>query len=103
MATNQQPSKNKGWTWVIIAILLGVAFLGLLAYSVNSDNKDINQYAKQWRSTGDKEASMPMDMQHGDMHDSDMKNMDMSNMSQHDMPASEMQHMDMSDMQHKKQ
>lgn len=104
MGTNQISSKQ-GWKWVLFGVIFAVFFLGFLAYSVSSDNKEINGYAKQWRSTGDKEASMPMDMSnmnHDQMNGSEMKNTDMSKMNHDGMSASEMQHMDMSDMQHEK-
>ncbi|MEB3754537.1 hypothetical protein [Acinetobacter sp. MD2(2019)] len=87
MAVNQKPTKNKSWMWLAIVIAFGIGFLGLLFYCVSSDNKEIEQYSKQWRSTGDKEASMPMDM---------------SNMNHAGMSASEMQQMDMSEMKHDK-
>ncbi|MEB3768084.1 hypothetical protein [Acinetobacter sp. MD2] len=83
MSTKQKPNPNRSWMWVGIAIVAGILFLGLLFYCVSSDNNEIDGYAKQWRSTGDKEASMPMDMSH---------------MNHADMSASEMQQMDMSDM-----
>lgn len=77
---NSQPKKSSnGWRGVIIAVILGIVFLGFLYYSVASDSNDINRYSQQWRSTGDESSSS---MQH-DM--SNMKDMDMSKMSEHDM------------------
>ncbi|WP_111892996.1 hypothetical protein [Acinetobacter sp. MB5] len=77
---NSQPKKiSNGWRGVIIAVILGIVFLGFLYYSVASDSNDINRYSQQWRSTGDESSSS---MQH-DM--SNMKDMDMSKMSEQDM------------------
>ncbi|MHA3051016.1 hypothetical protein [Acinetobacter sp. ANC 4641] len=84
MENSQGKSTPKVWRGVIIAVVLGMTFLGFLYYSVASDNNDINRYSKQWRSTGDESsASAQHDM-------SNMKDMDMSKMSEHDM--ANMQH-----------
>ncbi len=79
MENSQNKKSSGGWRGVIIAVVLGLTFLGFLYYSVASDNNDINRYSQQWRSTGDEPSSS---MQH-DM--SNMKDMDMSKMSEQDM------------------
>ena len=79
MENSQNKKSSNAWRGVIIAVVLGLTFLGFLYYSVASDNNDINRYSQQWRSTGDEStASMQHDM-------SNMKDMDMSKMSEHDM------------------
>lgn len=79
MGNSQNKKSSGGWRGVIIAVVLGLTFLGFLYYSVASDSNDINRYSQQWRSTGDESSSS---MQH-DM--SNMKDMDMSKMSEQDM------------------
>ena len=78
MENSQGKSTSKVWRGVIIAVILGITFLGFLYYSVASDSNDINRYSQQWRSTGDESSASQHDM-------SNMKDMDMSKMSEQDM------------------
>ncbi|MFT4022110.1 MAG: hypothetical protein QM666_11410 [Acinetobacter sp.] len=103
--SNQQPKKSNPWKGVIIACILGAVFMGFLWYSLSSDNDRIQQYSKDWKSTGD--VSQPQ-MSHDDMAkmhadgSASEVTMDMSKMKHDGMAASEMQHMDMADSAAKK-
>lgn len=76
--TTETKKSSKALIGVVIAVLLGVAFLGLLLLSVKNDARDVQQYAKTW--SGDK--SHETTQMHDDMASMPMGD-DMQNMHHH--------------------